>query len=106
MEIKIMLSEVYDKIPAGADNRISSRDLRIATGLNARDLKRAVKALRENGAVICSCYDSEGGYYRPSSPEEAFQYVQIERQRIQNEQRSLQSAEAYVRDYEESRAEK
>lgn len=96
-------ADLFNLIPTGKDNKITASTLKMLTGYTSRELKRAIARLRADGAIICSCLDStDGGYFKPNSPEEAMDYVRTERKRIASELRALQAAEQYVKRYEAS----
>ncbi len=85
-------------IPFGRENAVSGRDLCIITGLDARTVKAEIANERLHGAVICSDLDgNSGGYFQPTAPEEAMQYVRTEQKRIESAKRALQAAVNFVK---------
>lgn len=73
------------------------RVLQIITGLDGRSVKQQIANARRRGLVICSILDSNsGGYFIPSSPSEATEYVRTEQCRINSAREALKAAEIYI----------
>lgn len=69
--------EIYDILPEGEKNAISRRELIGITGYTDRQLRRKIAAERRAGALILSCTDNGGGYFRaePGNAEELRRYI-------------------------------
>lgn len=73
-----MVGRIYYSLPIGEDNAVPRRELMVRTGLNDRQLRRAIEDERRAGYLICSSVDCKrGGYYRhdPKKPAELREYV-------------------------------
>lgn len=69
---------IIDLLPVGRTNKIDTADLLQRTGYrNVRDLQRAIRTERENGALILSTKESGGGYYLPGSSAELREFVNV-----------------------------
>ncbi len=88
---------ILDFIPVGKNNAITGKELQNITGLDGRSIKQQIANARIKGSVICSSLDgSRGGYFIPSCPGEAVEYVRIEQCRINSAKEALKAAEIYV----------
>lgn len=88
-----MRMKVYDTLPFGRDNAISSKDLAVALGFQTvRDLQKQIERERAAGAVILSdCHG--GGYYLSDDPEELLRFTRTLNARARNTIRAAQSAQ-------------
>lgn len=70
------MGRIFELLPEGQENAVSRRDLATITGLNDRELRRAIASERREEALILSSTDSEhSGYYRPASADELRRFV-------------------------------
>lgn len=70
-------------IPNGFENAVSMKHLAAATNLSLRDVRMAIENARNQGAPICSSCDGEnGGYYMPTTKQEAERYIRMQEHRI------------------------
>jgi hypothetical protein len=69
--------KIYDILPEGQKNAVPRRDLIAITGLSDRTLRSQIAAERRAGALILSCTDNGGGYFRaePGNAEELRRYI-------------------------------
>ncbi len=85
--------KIFEYIPHGEDNAISSEELAKLGGFkNVRELRNYIETLRNSGYVICSKSNRGGGYYIHDNSHELKHYVRTVQNRIINSQRSLSSA--------------
>lgn len=88
---------ILDFIPVGKNNAITGKELQNITGLDGRSIKQQIANARIKGSVICSSLNgSRGGYFIPSCPSEAIEYVRTEQCRINSARVALKAAEIYV----------
>ena len=85
-----------DMIRTGEGNAVPSAALESLTGLNSREVRQHIEAMRRSGAVICS---SASGYYYPESRAELLRYIAKERRRAGSIQRTLVSAETMLNEW-------
>ena len=76
-------------IGTGENNAVNAEQLSMITGLNDRELRKAVERLRRGGYVIIS---SESGYYYPETVEEVKRYIGKESRRARSIFFTLRSA--------------
>lgn len=95
--------KVYDILPEGEENAISTVDLvRLRGFKSARELQLVIAFERSSGALILSACQNGGGYFRPSPGEKgrreiaAFEHTL--RLRALNTLRVLQAARAALGD--------
>lgn len=70
------MGRIFELLPEGQENAVSRKDLATITGLNDRELRRAIASERREGALILSSTDSEhSGYFRPASADELRRFV-------------------------------
>lgn len=65
------MNSILMLIPTGRENAISMKLLAELTGMNCRELRRAICKARINGTVICA---SDDGYFCPESSDELRDY--------------------------------
>lgn len=71
---------VYDLLPTGKENAISTKELMLLTGCtSARELCAHIERERWAGAMILSA--TTGGYFKPKSREEIKEYARTQRSR-------------------------
>lgn len=88
---------ILDFIPVGKNNAITGKELQNITGLDGRSVKQQIANARIRGSVICSILNSNsGGYFIPTCPVEAAEYVRTEQCRINSAKEALKAAEIYV----------
>lgn len=88
---------ILDFIPVGKNNAITGKELQNITGLDGRSVKQQIANARIRGAVICASLKGDGGgYFIPSCPSEATEYVRTEQCRINSAKEALKAAEIYV----------
>lgn len=80
---------ILQAIGTGESGAVSAEQLTMITGLNDRELRKAVERLRRDGYVIIS---SEGGYYYPETVEEVKRYISKESRRARSIFFTLRSA--------------
>lgn len=94
-------SKLLEIIPYGKDHAISMEQLAISLDTDKRNVRKIIYTERLRGAVICSsCSKNEDeitGYYRPTCPEEAKSYVEMQKSRIRSAKQALKSAENYIK---------
>lgn len=91
------MNSIIDFIPVGKNNAITGKELQNITGLDGRSVKQQIANARIRGAVICASLNG-GGYFIPSCPSEATEYVRTEQCRINSAKEALKAAEIYVSD--------
>lgn len=70
------MGKICNLLPEGRENAISRRDLATVTGMNDRELRRAIASERREGALILSSTDAEhNGYFRPANADEPRRFV-------------------------------
>lgn len=62
-------------IGTGEENKTSTAEIILKTGLKERQIRKAVHDLRIAGVLICSSTAPPGGYFLPTSPEEVRPFV-------------------------------
>ena len=87
-----MSVELLKAIPRGKKNAISCIELEAKTGIEARAIKSKISYFRQNGAVICSSLDDNGGYFYPADASELEEYVITQQKRIDTAQAALNPA--------------
>ncbi|MDE5583239.1 MAG: hypothetical protein K2J08_06020 [Ruminococcus sp.] len=93
------MKNIIDFIPVGKNNAITGKELQNITGLDGRSVKQQIANARIRGAVICASLNGDGGgYFIPSCPSEATEYVRTEQCRINSAKAALKAAEIYVSD--------
>lgn len=84
-----MNKDIIDLIPFGHENAISRKRLCSRTGLNDRDIRRAIGELNETGAVILNRGE---GYFQYDAETDRYyleHYLAIENGRIRTLNRKL-----------------
>lgn len=88
-----MKLRVFDSLPFGRENAVSSGTLATALGFRSvRELQHQVQRERDAGAVILSD-TSGGGYFRSDDPEELRRFVRTLNARARNTIRAADSAQ-------------
>ena len=88
---------ILDFIPVGKNNAVTGKELQNMTGLDGRTIKQQIANARIRGSVICASLSCDGGgYFIPSCPSEAVEYVRTEQCRINSAKEALKAAEIYV----------
>ena len=67
---------IYDLLPVGKENRISSRTLTEMLGVDNRDLRRMIRRERIEGRLIASTKENGGGYYIPEGAAETREFLE------------------------------
>lgn len=68
--------KIYDQLPEGAANAVSTRELVSRLGFRSdRELRMAIAQERESGLLILSTTRNGGGYFRPSQGEAGQQEI-------------------------------
>lgn len=80
---------ILQAIGTGEKNAANVEQLSMITGLNDRELRKAVERLRRDGYVIIS---SDNGYYYPETVEEVKRYISKESKRARSIFFTLRSA--------------
>lgn len=85
-----------ESIPIGREHALTRRDLCSITGLNDREVRRQISALRaqkaEDDMVIVSVSRNRG-YYRTNNPEEIAHFIAEMRKRIRATRYAIKTAE-------------
>ncbi len=83
---------VYDMLPEGKENAITTQDLCNRLQLkSSRELRKMVEAERNAGMVILS--STTGGYFKSNKRDEILEFVRITRKKGIHTLASIQSAE-------------
>ena len=86
-----------ETIPIGRENALTRRDLCSITGLNDREVRRQISALRaekaEDDMVIVSVSRNRG-YYRTDNPGEIAHFIAEMRKRIRATRYAIKTAES------------
>lgn len=89
---------VYDLLPTGKENAISTKELMHLTGCNSpRLLCKLIEREREN-VVICS--STSGGYYKPANKAELREFERTLNGRAMGILHSLKSARRALREFD------
>lgn len=91
---------IVDYIPIGRENAISRQKLCELTGLNDRVLRKYIAKARET-TCICNGQADGGGYYIPSTLEDANHFYKQERARALSVLRCLRGTKNFIRETEE-----
>lgn len=88
---------LLDYIPTGAENAIPAKHLCELSGFsNVRAMQREIHHLREQGNIILSSTENQGGYYLPASPHEIARFVRSMQSRIREIKKAMRAAERYT----------
>lgn len=93
---------ILQAIGTGEKNAANVEQLSMITGLNDRELRKAVETLRRDGYVIIS---SESGYYYPETVEEVKRYISKESKRARSIFFTLRSARELLNKWTDSGSE-
>lgn len=89
-----MDTKVFDFLPHGKENAISSKALTKALGFqNIRDLQKKIERERSAGAVILSTTLGGGGYFLSDDPDELRRFTQTLNARAKNTMKAAESAQ-------------
>lgn len=83
--------KIYDLLPEGKENAISTAGLCSLVGVTPRELQKMIERERRQGALILS--STAGGYFTSDDREEILGFVRTLRNRARNTFASLQSAQ-------------
>ena len=78
-----IMSTVVTAIPFGKKNAISLNSLSAGTGINERDVRRAIESARANGVVILNDYNGKG-YYKSKNMDEIYEAYWREKRRMKH----------------------
>jgi len=88
-----MDTKVFDFLPYGKENAISSKALTKALGFqNIRDLQKKIERERAAGAVILSTDQNGGGYFLSNDPDELRRFTRTLNARAKHTLRAAESA--------------
>ncbi len=89
-----MDTTVFDFLPYGKENAISSKALAKALGFQSiRDLQKQIKRERAAGAVILSTAQNGGGYLLSNDPDELRRFTRTLNARAKHTLRAAESAQ-------------
>lgn len=94
-------TNIVNYIPIGKENAISRKELCRLTGLSDRVIRREIAKARET-TCICNGQADDGGYYIPSTIEDANRFYRQERKRALSILRCLRGTKNFIREKEES----
>lgn len=86
-------------IGTGEENAVKCKALEEFTGLNGREVKTHIEAMRRSGTVICS---SNKGYFYPVRLDELRNFIVKERRHANSIIRTLQSSERMFQTWKEN----
>ena len=82
-------STIYNSLSSGSNNGVNMPTLCARTGLNEREIRKAVETMRLDGTVILS---GSTGYYLPDSTAELRAFIRQEEARAKANRRKLSGA--------------
>lgn len=86
---------IFELLPIGKKNAISTVQLCTITGLNVRELRKTVAHEREAGKIILSCND---GYFLPADRTEVQEFVKVLEAKGKSILYVLKSSRKYLRE--------
>lgn len=85
-------------LPTGEAEKISSAELQTLTGLDARQLRRAIRRLRLDGYPVCSTTQRGGGYWIGENAEELTTFLSSMDSRGRNVFKAVQCTRRTLRE--------
>lgn len=90
--------QLYNLLPIGETNRVTSAELQGLTGLSYRQLRREIRKLRLDGLPICSTCCPPGGYWRAENETELATFLRSMDRRGKSVFKAAQSARQTLKD--------
>lgn len=85
---------IFDLLPTGKENAISSRKLCEIVGVNDRQLRKMILNERESGLLIMS-NAGKGGYYLPATESEIDDFIRMNEKQAFTRLKMTKSARDY-----------